>query len=144
MRGLAVQFDADPVLLQEVVQVDAAPAPGDTCLATSAGQPMGPLDVADVAYFQHRVCTAMAVAEGFPQAVAPAQLGSQVHGSKQPARRREPGSARLAEPAKGNVEGRGGLGQVQDGLLDPGPRGHASGMPCLIQPQRSVYAQARN
>ena len=74
MGGLAVKFDARPVAVDQVVQVDATRTPGHLGLAPGTRQLVRPLDVADVADFEHRLCAVADVVEGAAQDGAPADL----------------------------------------------------------------------
>src|ERR1700678_1304339 len=70
----AVEFDAELVLLVEVVQVDVSRADAALDLPDGPGQTVSALNVADIATFQRRVDAVFALGEGVGEPGAPAGL----------------------------------------------------------------------
>jgi hypothetical protein len=57
MGRLAVEFHADPELVVEQIEISAAAAMDDLCLPSATGQPVRPLNVAQIPVFQRGMHT---------------------------------------------------------------------------------------
>jgi hypothetical protein len=79
-------------------------------------------DVTVIAELQYRVIAAVGGRDKFAQVRAPAQLFACAHGVTQPGLIGEIPGDRAGYPAADVVEGLCGLGEVEHGLFDLGPR----------------------
>jgi len=116
--GGSVEFDAELVVLVEVVQVPAAIAVPDARLPSGCGQPMRALDATDIPAFepgQHALTRVVQRYLGLPPH---GKLLASVEGGADPLRGSAPLANRLADPVVRLVRARGDLDQVEHCLLD--------------------------
>ena len=141
VRCLPVQFHGEEIVTVEVVQVAAAAGPGDWRLAPRRGQAVRPFDTTYVPVLQRGVRAVRDVRQRglqfgpVPQLPARPERGTEQAGCGQSA------PAGLAEPLERVLEGHRGLGEIDDGLLDPGAGGQQHRVAGLPDPARVVRVE---
>ena len=127
-----IEFDHQPVPRVEGIPVLGAPSADHARLAAGAGQAVRPLHVPVVTELQHAVQAANRISQHRSQQLTPAQPAPRRHGRPELVLRGEPAPAGPGHPAERIVERVGLRGQVQHGVLDPGPRRPQARVPDLI------------
>ena len=138
MGGLAVEFHRHaelPVKVVEVLRAGAGDYPG---LTPGGRQPVGALDVADIAALQVRLNSLIDLTECVEDLASPAHPATCGHRCSQPSGGGEAPAGGAAQPAVGLIEPGCDRYQVQGGLLDASPGRQQDRVACCRDLCRSV------
>jgi hypothetical protein len=119
--GPAVEFDADPEVLVEIVQVAVPLASLAGRLANGRWQPVRLLHLPDVAGLQLRMETRSGLIKCRGQLCPPSQLRPGRHGSSQQLGCGEPACTGPGDPRRRLIEAECGLRQIDGRFFDPRP-----------------------